>query len=202
MPKRKLLIASKNKGKVEEIKYKLKDLPFELLALDEISGEPVKEVEENAMSFEGNAIIKAMIFGNRFGCLTLGDDSGLAIDALGGRPGIHTSRYQGSSSEHKYLNILDEMENVPDGKRNARFIGAIAIYDPAAEIIHTCQDELTGLIAQEPKGDFGFGYDPIMYLPELGKTVAELTIDEKSAIDHRGKALEKAKKILLEKFLQ
>lgn len=199
---RKLLIATRNKGKIEEIKYKLKDLPFELVSLDEITeDESLKEVEENAMGFEGNAIIKALVFGNRFKCLTLGDDSGLEVDALGGRPGINTSRYPGNTAEEKYFNLLKEMKDVPGGKRTARFVGAIAIYDPETERVFTCEDELKGLIAREPKGDLGFGYDPIMYLPELDKSAAELTLKEKSAIDHRGKALDKAKRILKENYL-
>jgi XTP/dITP diphosphohydrolase len=196
MNKRKLLIATKNKGKFPEIIEKLNGLDFDFVSLNDF--ESVEEVEETAMTFEGNAIIKAVAYGSKTNCLTLADDSGLEIDALSGRPGVMSARYVEGSDEDRYKRILEEMKEVPDEEHTARFKCAIAIYDPKNQSTITFEGKVDGIILREPKGEQGFGYDPIFYIPEIGKTFAEISIDEKIKIDHRGRALEKAKKVLME----
>ncbi len=194
---RKLLIASRNKGKISEITHTLRDSGFEILSLDDVLGdEKMKEVEEPAMSYEGNAIIKAMTIGQRFKMLTLADDTGLEIDALDGRPGVNSSRYADGTTAGRNKMVLDEMRDAPDEKRTARFRSVIAIYDPETEIVQTCEGKIEGIITREPKGENGFGYDPIFYVPELKKTLAEINFSEKSLHDHRARAMEKVKEIL------
>jgi XTP/dITP diphosphohydrolase len=196
---RRLLIASKNKGKVSEIKHTLADMGFEILSLNDVPGdEAKKEVEEPAMTYEGNAIIKAMTIGNRFKMLTLADDTGLEIDALDGRPGVNSARYADRTTEGRNKSVLEEMEDVADDKRTARFTSVIAIYNPETEKVTTCEGKIEGVISREPKGENGFGYDPIFYVPELGKTLAEITFNEKSSHDHRARAMEKVKEFLKE----
>jgi len=199
---KKLLIASKNKGKVSEIKNTLADMGFEILSLEDVPGDDkLKEVEEPAITYEGNAIIKAMTIGNRFRMLTLADDTGLEIDALDGRPGVNSSRYADGTTAGRNKSVLDEMRGMPDEKRTARFRSVIAIYDPETEKVQTCEGKIEGIIAREPKGENGFGYDPIFYVPELEKTLAEISFSEKSSRDHRARAMSKVKEILREYFL-
>jgi XTP/dITP diphosphohydrolase len=192
----KLLIATSNKGKFSEITDKLKDLNFEFVGLNDFSD--VGEADETAMTFEGNAIIKAVTFGERTNCLTLADDSGLEVDALLGRPGILSARYAEGSDEDRYRKVLEEMKDVPDEKRTARFKCVVAIYNPTNQEIKTFEGKLEGEIFRSPIGNNGFGYDPIFYVPEIGKTLGAISVGEKNEIDHRGKALEKTKKILSE----
>lgn len=193
MEKRELLIATKNKGKFPEIIEKLRDLPFEFVSLNEYD---LEEPKETAMTFEGNAIIKAVTYGVRLNCLTLADDSGLEIDALSGRPGIMSARYVQGTDKDRYEKVLEEMKDVPDEKRTARFKCVVAIYDPQDQRIETCEGAVEGRILKEPRGENGFGYDPIFFVPEIGKSTAEISVSEKNAIDHRGRALDKMKKIL------
>ena len=159
------------------------------------------EVDEPAMTFEGNAIIKAMTFGKKTGFIVLTDDSGLEVDALDGRPGVYSARYVSGTDEDRNRELLKELKNVPDHKRGAQFRCVIALYDPQDEKIRTCDGVCRGRIAREPKGDNGFGYDPIFYSEELGKTTAEMGLEEKNSISHRGKALERAYRILEDEFL-
>ncbi|MFA6393345.1 MAG: RdgB/HAM1 family non-canonical purine NTP pyrophosphatase [Patescibacteria group bacterium] len=193
---KKLLIASRNKGKISEIKHTLADMGYEILSLNDVPGdEAKKEVEEPAMTYEGNAIIKAMTIGQRFKML---DDTGLEIDALDGRPGVNSARYADGTTEGRNKSVLEEMEDVADDKRTARFTSVIAIYNPETEKVMTCEGRIEGVINREPKGENGFGYDPIFYVPKLGKTLAEITFSEKSLYDHRARAMEKVKEFLLE----
>jgi len=198
---KKLLIATRSKGKFPEIVSELKGLPFEFLSLNDIPElSPDFEVEEPAQTFEGNAIIKAMTLGSKTGLLTLAEDSGLEIDALSGNPGVYSARYAPGTDEDRYKKLLSELKGVPEEKRTARFRTVIAFYDPENNKIRTCEGVYEGRIAFEPKGTNGFGYDPVFYNETLGKTNAQMTIEEKNKVSHRGQALRNAKEILIKDF--
>lgn len=215
-----IVIATKNAGKSEEMAEVLSDLPYEVVSLADYPDAP--DVEETGSTFVENAILKAEAYARFTGELTLADDSGLEVDALGGAPGVFSSRFAPTDPERN-SKLLDLMNDVPDGKRSARFRCAIAIAIPplappsqggemrtrsqTGEVgtrsqggettdVRTCDGVVEGIIARERKGTNGFGYDPVFYVPDLGKHMAELTSAEKNAISHRGKALEKAKELL------
>jgi XTP/dITP diphosphohydrolase len=190
-----LLLATTNKGKAAEYRGLLKGLDLELVTLSQAGIS--QEAEENCNTFEGNARSKAEFYAALSGLLTLADDSGLEVDALGGEPGVRSSRYAGdNATDAERVNfLLNKLRDIPQDKRQARFKCVIAIAQPgkptqAAE--GTCE----GLIAPEPKGDNGFGYDPVFYLPEYGRTIAELPPEIKNRISHRGRAAAKARLLL------
>ena len=196
---RKLLIATRSKGKFPEIIKALQGLSFEFLNLNDVKEIPRDfEVEETGKTYQENAILKARTYGKMAGFLTMADDSGLEIDALGGKPGIYSSRWIPGTFPEKCQKILEMLKDVPEEKRGARFICVIAIYDPDKDKTQTCQGIYEGQIAFESKGELGFGYDPIFYNPDFGKTTAEISLEQKQKISHRGKALEKAREILKE----
>ena len=202
MTKRKLLIATRSKGKFPEIVSLLEGMPFEFLNLNDVPDIPKGyEVEEPAETFEGNAIIKAMTLGKKSGLLTLADDAGLEVDAMGGRPGVYSARYAPGTDEDRYVKLLSELKNIPENERTARFKAVIAIYDPENDKVRTCDGTYEGIIAREPKGTSGFGYDPVFYCVKLGKTTAEMTLEEKNSVSHRGEALRKARVILEQDFI-
>lgn len=187
----KLLISTKNKNKIKEIKEYLKDMSgFEILSLDDIDNPP--DVIENGNTFEENAIKKARQLADFCGLTVMADDSGLEIDALGGEPGVLSARYAGDNSSDTQRNelVLRKMQNVPDAQRTARFVCAIAIAHRS--VIYIDNGICEGIITREMKGEGGFGYDPIFYLPEYNKTMAELDLQQKNKISHRAKALEKS----------
>jgi XTP/dITP diphosphohydrolase len=195
MGMRKLLIATNNKGKLAEYLELLKDLPFEL-TWPEKEGLKLK-VEEKTGSYRENAIAKAVTWAKATGLITLADDSGLEVDALGGAPGPVSARYGGLETDReRYELLLKKMEGIPWPQRTARFRCVIAIAYPDGEV-HTFEGVMEGLIALEPKGEHGFGYDPVFFLPELGKTVAQLTLEEKNRLSHRAQAARKARDFLL-----
>ena len=199
---RQLLIATRSKGKFQEIVAGLSGLLFELVNLNDIPELPkVYEVEEPASTFEGNAIIKAMTLGKKTGMLTLAEDAGLCVDALDGRPGVRTARYAPGTDVDRYTKLLGELQGVPEEKRQAKFVAVIAIYDPENDRVRTCEGIYEGLITTEPIGENGFGYDPVFFNVELGKTNANMNLEEKNEVSHRGKALKKAKKILEKEFI-
>lgn len=194
---RKLLIATRNKGKFLEIKKVLKELPFEFFNLDDIKKISKDfEVKETGRDFLENAVLKADAFGKISGLLTLADDSGLEVKVLGGRPGVLSSRYTKGTDEDRYRRLLEELKDVPKEKRDAQFRCVTAIFDPKTKKLETCQGVCKGKIAKKPRGKYGFGYDPIFYLPQLRKTMAQLKLEAKNRISHRAKALRKAKKLL------
>jgi len=195
----KLLIASSNKGKIKEIKKILNDFDVELLNLDDIGYK--KNVEEPAMTFEGNAIIKAMTIGEESGLLTLADDSGLEVDILNGEPGVKSARWVSGNDQDRYKALLLKLKDVPDEKRGAQFRTVIAIYNPKNKKIITCEGVFKGKILREARGENGFGYDPIFYSHEAKKTNAEMSLEEKNSISHRAKALVEARRILGEEFV-
>lgn len=199
---KKLLIATRNKGKFPEIVAELKDLPIEFLNLRDIKDLPENfEVEEPATTFEGNAIIKAMTIGKKTGLMTLAEDAGLEVDALGGRPGVYSARYAPGTDEDRYRKLLDELKLVVDVERGAQFRAVIAIYDPTTDKIRTCEGIYRGIIIKEPRGSNGFGFDPIFYNSGLRRTNAEMTIEEKNSVSHRGMALRKARAIIEKEFI-
>ena len=194
---RELLIATGNKGKLVEIEHALQGLPFVLKGLKEVFPQGY-DIEEPGETFEGNAIIKAMTFGKRSGMLTLADDSGLEVDALDGAPGVMTARYAPGSDEDRYRKLLDVMKAIPDEKRGAQFRCVTVIYDPERnDKIRICEGVMQVRIAREPKGNMGFGYDPIIFVEETQKMHAEETTEERNKTSHRGKALAKVREVLL-----
>ncbi len=199
--KRELIIATRNKGKFSEIVEGLKDLPLEFFSLDDRKEIPQGfSVLETASTFEGNAILKAMTIGKMTSILTLSDDSGLEVDALGGRPGVLSARYVQGTDEDRFRKLLEEMKDAPDEKRGAQFHAVIALYDPATERVRTCEGICRGVITREPQGNGGFGYDPIFYHEGLGKTIAQMSLEEKNRASHRGFALQGVRKVLAQDF--
>jgi XTP/dITP diphosphohydrolase len=195
----KLLLATNNEGKMREYKSLLSAMPFELVSPAELG--ITTEVEEVGGSFEGNARLKATTLARESGLLTLADDSGLEVDALDGAPGTLSARYAGEgASDRDRLNyLLAKLEGVPREKRTARFRCVIAIATPKGDV-ELCSGECPGLITLEPVGEGGFGYDPVFYLPELGKTMAELPLEIKNKVSHRAKAAAKARELLARKY--
>jgi XTP/dITP diphosphohydrolase len=192
----KLLLATNNKGKVREYKSLLREIPFEIVTPSELG--ITTEIEETGDSFEENARLKATALARESGLLSLADDSGLEVEALGGEPGARSHRYAGedATDDDRISYLLVKLSNVPEGKRSARFRCVIAIAAPDGAV-ELCSGECPGFITTEPRGYNGFGYDPVFYLPELGKTMAELTPEEKNKISHRARAAEKAREVLL-----
>jgi XTP/dITP diphosphohydrolase len=189
------MIATRNKGKIREIREALNGLGLRIYALSDFSDVP--EIEEDGRSFTENALKKARFYSKYFGKLTIADDSGLEVDSLKGLPGIYSARYagEGASSRVNNQKLLREMQGVPISKRGARFKCIIAMGSPdGKEAIAegTCK----GSIGFREKGRRGFGYDPLFILPKYGKTMAELSLEEKNKISHRGKALRKIRKLM------
>jgi XTP/dITP diphosphohydrolase len=182
------IVATKNRDKVSEIQEILKDLPFHILTMTEAGVDD--EIEENGETFEENALIKAKAVHRITGGYVMADDSGLAIDALGGAPGIYSARFMGtgSSYEVKIAALWDLLKDVPLEKRIAHFVCAIAVVRPDGSSF-TVKESMDGILYDRIAGDNGFGYDPVFYLPERGLTTAQLPPDEKNLISHRGKAL-------------
>ena len=184
-----LLIATRNPGKLREYEQLLAGLP---LSLTYLSREGItQEVEETGETFAENAIRKAQEYARVSGLLTLADDSGLEVDALGGEPGVHSARYAGpgADDEDRYQLLLEKMQDVPWEKRGARFRCVIAIADPEGET-YNAEGACEGMIAVAPQGDYGFGYDPVFYLPEHDRTMAELPPEVKNRISHRARAVQ------------
>jgi len=194
-----LVLATRNAKKVEELKALLAPIAIGVKVLSLLDFPDVPETPETGATFAENAELKAKAAARATGRIALADDSGLEVDALGGRPGVYSNRFAGpeASDRDKYTRVLELLKGVPDEKRTARFHAAVAVATPEGKAVvveGTCE----GRIAHEPKGEGGFGYDPIFYLPELGRTMAELSPDEKNRISHRGKALRAAKQLLAE----
>jgi XTP/dITP diphosphohydrolase len=192
-----LLIATHNRGKLREYVELLGGLPFELLTLDDLGIH--EEVEETGTTLTENAGIKAEYYARRSATLTLADDSGLEVEALGGEPGVHSKRYAGDGKSDAERNqfLLDKLREVPREKRGARFRCAIVIADPDG---HTWSSEgvCEGAIAFEPRGEYGFGYDPLFILQEGGGRMAELPTATKNRVSHRARAAGGARQILSE----
>jgi XTP/dITP diphosphohydrolase len=192
-----LLLATGNKGKVEEYRELLRGIPYDLVTPGDVGIATV--VEETGDTLEENARLKAVILCRESGLIAIADDSGLFVDALNGEPGHRAARYAGEqATDRDRVNyLLSRLKGVPRDKRTARFRCVIAIATPPDGKVQYGSGECEGTIAFEPKGNEGFGYDPVFYFPEFEKTMAELPMDVKNRISHRGKAVAKAKAILL-----
>lgn len=187
-----IMIATSNSGKVKEYKELLEPLGYMVHSLSEIEH---IDIEENGTTFAQNALIKAKSVKDKCDMIVISDDSGLEIDALNKEPGIHSARYlQGHDYKYKNQVILERLKNVED--RTARFICAIALVD---DIEHVFEGVMEGSIAYQPKGENGFGYDPIFVVPQYNKTSAEITSEQKNAVSHRGQATRKLVEYLKEK---
>lgn len=190
-----LLIATSNPGKIVELKNMLRDLDCLVVGFADLPQTP-SSIEETGQTFAENAMLKAEHYHKLTGLTALADDSGLEVDALGGRPGVYSARYggEGMSSAEQMDMLLNEMKEIPGERRTARFICSIALVGNNLKRIFeaTCE----GSIAMSPTGSKGFGYDPIFIDAELGRSFAELTREEKAARSHRGKALSQAREFL------
>lgn len=193
--KQRLIFATGNQDKMREIREILGDKDYEILSMKEAGID--LDIIEDGSTFEENAMIKAKAVMETTGALTLADDSGLEIDAFGGGPGIYSARYLGTDTSYIEKNkvILEKLKDIPEEKRTARFVCAIAAAFPNGQTL-TTRGTMEGIMGYEAKGENGFGYDPIFYLPQLEKYSAELSRDEKNSLSHRGEALRKMKEIL------
>ena len=194
-----IVFATGNEGKMKEIRLILADLGMEILSMKEAGANP--DICENGKTFGENAEIKARAVWEETGGIVLADDSGLVVDYIGGEPGIYSARYMGEDTSYAVKNqvIIERLKGAQGNERSARFVCNIAAVLPDGSVLHT-EKTMEGLIAEEPAGDGGFGYDPILYIPEFGKTSAQLTIEEKNRNSHRGKALEAMKEELRARF--
>lgn len=188
----KLLIASGNQGKIREYRQLLADVPFELLSLTDVG--ITQDVEETGSTFEANARLKSGTYAQLSGMLTLSDDSGLEVDALGGEPGVLSARYGGDatlSDQDRVSLLLSNLKGVPWEKRTARFQCVIVISPPNSRQV-VVVGSVAGMIQYKPEGEEGFGYDPIFYLPSYNLTMGQLSLEGKSRISHRADATGKA----------
>ncbi|UWG96943.1 XTP/dITP diphosphatase [Dehalobacter sp. DCM] len=190
-----ILLATTNKGKIRELGDLLKNTDMKILSLSDLP--EYTEVEETGSTFAENAFIKARAVCALSRTVTLADDSGLEVDALNGAPGVYSARYAGEpkNDQRNIDKLLNDLEGVPEEKRTARFRCCLAIVCPDGREYLT-EGSVDGRILFEEKGNDGFGYDPIFYLPDLGKTMAELSLDQKNALSHRAQAFAKAVPIL------
>ena len=194
-----IVFATGNEGKMREVRLILADLGMEILSMKEAGADP--DIVEDGKTFGENAEIKARAVWEQTGGIVLADDPGLVIDWLNGEPGVYSARYMGEDTSYEIKNqaLIDRLAGVEGADRSARFVCNIAAVLPDGQVVHT-EETMEGRIAEKPAGHEGFGYDPILYLPEFGKTSAEITIEEKNRISHRGKALEAMKVKLKELF--
>ena len=192
---KRMIFATGNENKMKEIREILGALPLEILSMKEAGVSA--DIVEDGKTFEENAPIKARAICKLAGEMVLADDSGLEIDYLNKEPGIYSARYMGEDTSYHIKNksLIDRLEGVPDEKRTARFVCAIAaVFPDGKELV--VRGTVEGIIGYEEKGENGFGYDPIFYLPERGCTTAELPPEEKNSISHRGNALRLMKELL------
>jgi XTP/dITP diphosphohydrolase len=192
---RELVLATRNRHKAQELASLLSDLGISIRTLDAFPQVP--DVIEDGKTCEANAIKKARAVSRATGLLAVADDTGLEVDALGGQPGVYAARYAGEhvTYEDNWRKLLRELSSVPHDRRTARFITVAAIVSPSGEV-QVAEGQLQGVITEEPAGAQGFGYDPVFFVPELGKTLAELSPDEKNRISHRAKAFAQVREIL------
>lgn len=199
-----LLFATSNQHKVEEVRAVLAPLGFDVAGLETLDEMPPEPVEDGD-TFAANALIKARGYAASTGCPCLADDSGLAVDALGGAPGIYSARYSGVGStgaERDAANnalLLERLAGVPADQRTARFVCALCLVDEHGAVLVETEGSFDGVIAEAPRGTNGFGYDPLLWLPDAGRTSAELSPEEKNARSHRGDATRRLAEALRER---
>ncbi len=191
-----LVLATNNRHKAAELQALLSDVGVKLRTLAEFPDAP--EVVEDGTTCEANAIKKATAIANHTGLPAMADDTGLMVEALGGRPGVYAARYAGEQAtyEDNCRKLLGELQGVPVAKRGARFVTVVAFVPRPGVQAQVVEGALDGVIAEQPAGTYGFGYDPVFVVPELGKTLAQLTSEEKNRISHRARALAKVREIL------
>ncbi len=186
-----VVIATKNKGKAKDFEALFAPLGYEVVTMFDVA--PNMEIEETGTTFEENAVLKAEALAKELATIVIADDSGLAVDALNGEPGVYSARYAGDhDDEANMVKLLQNLQDVEEDKRTARFCCCIAIAGPDFEtttVFGTCE----GVIAREKRGTNGFGYDPVFFVPSLNRMMAELSPEEKGAISHRGNAIRKLK---------
>jgi XTP/dITP diphosphohydrolase len=192
---RDLLLATTNTHKLQEYRAIFSGIPFRLLSLSDVRLD--MDVEETGTTFAENAELKALAYARSSGLLSLADDSGLEIDAMGGSPGVHSARFLRADAtyEERFHVILAQLRGLPPEQRTARFRCAITIAEPSG-YYRTVERTIEGVIADAPRGENGFGYDPIFLVPTLGKTTAELSSEQKHSISHRGQAARLAATLL------
>jgi XTP/dITP diphosphohydrolase len=190
-----LVLASRNGKKLIELRERLKDLGITVQSVENFPRAP--EVEETGATFRENAALKAEAIRDATGLPALADDSGICVDALDGAPGVRSARFAGerASDEQNNRLLLEKLADVPDGERTGRFACCLALAAPGEETIYF-DGTVEGTILHKPRGEEGFGYDPVFYSPELGKAFAEGTRDEKNEVSHRGRALRKLRAYL------
>lgn len=193
---REAIVATNNRGKFREINEALKDLPLKLIPLWEIP-EPIKIVEDG-LTYEENALKKAREVAKKTQKLTIADDSGLEVEALGGAPGVHSAHYagEGAKDEENNRKLLQALKGLPLEKRKATFRCFMAAVDPLTGWEKVVEGRCEGFILEEERGTNGFGYDPLFFLPERQKTLAEMPLHEKNSLSHRGKALQALREVL------
>jgi len=194
-----LILATRNQGKIEEIKKMMEEFPeIEILGCED-GYVRAPEVVEDGETFYENAGKKAITIAKYTGKLAMADDSGLEVDALGGQPGVFSARFAGAEGNDQANNekLLKLLEGVPREERKARFKCVIVLADWEGEVA-AAEGLCEGIILEEPRGEHGFGYDPLFYLPQLGKTMAELSLEEKNTLSHRAQALSEMKRLFRE----
>ena len=189
-----VVIATKNKGKAKDFEALFAPLGYEVVTMFDVA--PDLEIEETGTTFEENAVLKAETLAKQLNTIVIADDSGLAVDALNGEPGVYSARYAGDhDDEANIVKVLEKLQGVPTEKRTARFCCALAIAGPEIEtttLFGTCE----GVILEEKRGTNGFGYDPIFFVQALNRAMAELSPEEKGSISHRGNAIRQLKEKL------
>lgn len=198
---RELLIATGNKGKIPGLLEGLKGAPFVFKTLNDISVPSGLDVEEPGTTYEAHAIIKAFVYAKHTGMLSLADDSGLELDAFPDKMGVQTAyAFEGNRAE-RVAQLLEMMKDVPAEKRTCRYRDVIAMYDPSNDRVRFAYGVTEGVLATEPCGEGGFGYDQIFISNDLGRAFGECTVEEVDSVSHRGRALKKAKEILITEFV-
>jgi XTP/dITP diphosphohydrolase len=195
MPQTQLLIATTSAGKLREWQALLADVPLQLVSLSELGIS--FDVDESGSTFAQNAILKVEAYGRASGLLTLAEDSGLSVSALGGGPGVHSARWEGPDYDHKNALLIRLLDAKTGAARACRYACVTALRHPAGRIWQV-RGELRGQIASTAAGSGGFGYDPVFYIPRLKRTLAEVSVDEKDRISHRGRAARRIRPILCE----
>lgn len=199
--RKKIIFATQNEGKLKEIRAIFGEMDLEILSMKE-AGIDIP-IEETGTTFEENAVIKATAVAKAAGTLALADDSGLEIDYLNKEPGVYSARYAGEDTPYTIKNqmLLDRLAGVKESQRTARFVCAVAAAYPDGRVF-TVRGTMEGIIGLAPAGENGFGYDPIFYLPECGCSSAQLTMEQKNALSHRGKALRAIKEVLYKEGME
>jgi XTP/dITP diphosphohydrolase len=195
VPRRDLLLASQNVGKLDEMRQLVDGLPFRVLGPRELGIHDAPD--ETGRSFAENAALKARHYSRRSGLLAVADDSGISVDVLGGEPGLHSSRFGGPGASDAARNrlLLEKLAGVPPEGRGARFTSSVALAQGDA-ILFQVTEQVEGRIADQPRGDKGFGYDPIFFYPPFGLTFGEVAPEEKDRVSHRGKAFARLREFL------